>query len=175
MDASGSVKVNTLMKRVQNFQFGEFITDDHHHWNPLVPRRVNICVWRASLDRLPTLANLNLCGISMASISCPFRGVCEEDIEHCLIKCSHSLAIWREIQSWWNMLSLVTFPYFSIKDIALGNVGLNGSSRISKVVHGVFLTAVWSIWKQRNWITNAQPNAIEKIKGEGIFTAIQRL
>ncbi|GKA08346.1 putative RNA-directed DNA polymerase [Tanacetum coccineum] len=138
-------------------------------------KKVNICVWRASLNRLPTRVNLDLRGINMASNICPFCNTCVEDIEHCLINCSHSLAIWRKIWSWWNMPSPLSFPSFSIRDIALGNIGLNGSSRISKVVHGVFLTVVWSIWNWRNRIVNAQPDAIAKIKGEDIFPSIQRL
>ncbi|GJZ78840.1 putative RNA-directed DNA polymerase [Tanacetum coccineum] len=175
LDTSGSFKVSTLTKRIQNIRLAESIIGDHHLWNSLMPRKVNICVWRASLNRLPTRVNLDLRGINMASNLCPFCNTCVEDIEHCLINCSHSLAIWRKIWSWWNMPSLLSFPSFSIKDIALGNIGLNGSSRISKVVHGVFLTVVWSIWNWRNRIVNAQPDAIAKIKGEEIFPSIQRL
>ncbi|GJZ23264.1 RNA-directed DNA polymerase, eukaryota, reverse transcriptase zinc-binding domain protein [Tanacetum coccineum] len=174
-DTSGSFKVSTLTKRIQNIRLAEFIIGDHHLWNSLVPRKVNICVWRASLNRLPTRVNLDLRGINMSSILCPFCDTCVEDIEHCLINCSHSLAIWRKIWSWWNMPSPLSFPSFSIKDIALGNIGLNGSSRISKVVHGVFLTVVWSIWNWRNRIVNTQSDAIAKIKGEDIYPSIQRL
>ncbi|GKA61680.1 putative RNA-directed DNA polymerase, eukaryota, reverse transcriptase zinc-binding domain protein [Tanacetum coccineum] len=175
LDSSGSFKVSTLTKRIQNIRLAEFITGDHHLWNSLVPRKVNIYVWRASLNRLPTRVNLDLRGINMASNLCPFCDTCVEDIEHCLINCSHSLAVWRKIWSWWNMPSPLSFPIFSIKDIALGNIGLNGSSHISKVVHGVFLTAVWSIWNWRNRIVNAQPDAVVMIKGEDIFLSIQRL
>ncbi|GJT68148.1 RNA-directed DNA polymerase, eukaryota, reverse transcriptase zinc-binding domain protein [Tanacetum coccineum] len=149
LDTSGSFKVSTLTKRIHNIRLAEFIIGDHHLWNSLVPRKVNICVWRASLNRLPTRVNLNLRGINMASNLCPFCNTCVDDIEHCLINCSHSLAIWRKIWSWWNMPSPLSFPCFSIKDIALGNIGLNGSSRISK------------------------PDAIAKIKGEDIFPSIQ--
>ncbi|GJZ51365.1 hypothetical protein Tco_0605880 [Tanacetum coccineum] len=39
----------------------------HHFWNSWIPRKVNICVWKASINRLPTRSNL---------IERGFGGVC---------------------------------------------------------------------------------------------------
>nr|GEW55544.1 hypothetical protein [Tanacetum cinerariifolium] len=145
MDASGYFKVSTLSKRIQNTNLAEFIMDMHHHWNLLVSRKVNICVWRAV-----------------------------KDIDHAFIKCSHPLAIWRKIWRWRNFPTLVTFPSFSIKDIAQGNVGGNGCSRISKVVHGVFLTTIWFIWNWRNRLVNAHLDEVLKIKDERHFSGYSK-
>nr|GEV07491.1 kinase-interacting protein 1-like [Tanacetum cinerariifolium] len=39
LDTSGSFKISTLTKRIQNVQLAEFITGDHHLWDSLVPRK----------------------------------------------------------------------------------------------------------------------------------------
>ncbi|GKA81485.1 RNA-directed DNA polymerase, eukaryota, reverse transcriptase zinc-binding domain protein [Tanacetum coccineum] len=122
-----------------------------------------------------TRPNLNLRGVNVVSDSCPLCDANTKDIEHCLINCSFALAIWRKIWIWWNLPSPAPFPSFSIKDIANGNVGSNGSSRTSKIMHGVFLTTLWSIWNRRNKIVHAQSEDVREIMGEDIFTAIQRL
>ncbi|GJY17148.1 hypothetical protein Tco_0388639, partial [Tanacetum coccineum] len=57
-DVSGKFKVNTLVKMIQNIALGDWVVGDHHNWNSWIPRKGNICVWRASLNRLPTRDNL---------------------------------------------------------------------------------------------------------------------
>nr|GEZ21548.1 cysteine-rich receptor-like protein kinase [Tanacetum cinerariifolium] len=53
-DVSGLFKVNPLATCVQNSLFYGCELGKHHMWNALVPRKVNICVWCALLNRLPT-------------------------------------------------------------------------------------------------------------------------
>lgn len=45
--------------------------DRNTRWNKLVPRKVNILVWRLLLDRLPTRFNLVNRGLDIPSILCP--------------------------------------------------------------------------------------------------------
>ncbi|GJT18908.1 RNA-directed DNA polymerase, eukaryota, reverse transcriptase zinc-binding domain protein [Tanacetum coccineum] len=177
LDASGSFKIKSLSKRIQTFHLAEFIINDHYLWNSLVPRKVNICSWRASLNRLPTRANLNLRGVNMGTYSCPVYVSANVRIYISMINLLISA-----LAKFGEQLELVdylprpaSFPSFSIKDIANGNVGSNGSFRTSKVMHGVFLTTLWSIWNRRNKIVHAQPEDVRKIMGEDIFPAIQRL
>ncbi|GKC89097.1 putative RNA-directed DNA polymerase [Tanacetum coccineum] len=61
----------------------------HHKWNSWIPRKVNIMVWKASLNRLATRPNLAARGVTIASTNCPcpFCDSDTEDIEHVLIKC----------------------------------------------------------------------------------------
>ena len=49
----------------------------------------------------------------------------------------------------------MTFPYFSISDIAGGNIKQIGNSRVDKVMQGVFQIATWDLWKERNRMVNA--------------------
>ncbi|GJY68887.1 RNA-directed DNA polymerase, eukaryota, reverse transcriptase zinc-binding domain protein, partial [Tanacetum coccineum] len=84
-ETSGIFKVKTLSKKIQTLSLNNFSLGKHHYWNSWIPRKVNICVWRASLDRLPSRANLAIRGIDLSSTSCPFCEIELEDIEHSLI------------------------------------------------------------------------------------------
>ncbi|GJX47690.1 RNA-directed DNA polymerase, eukaryota [Tanacetum coccineum] len=137
--------------------------------------KVNICVWKASLNKLPTRDNLVQRGVYIASSCCPLCGSVVEDIEHCTIRCPWVVAIWKKVWSWWCLKPPVYFPSFSIADIASCKIHLDGCARINKVLQGVFLCAFWSIWKWRNKVVNADLKLVASIVDEDIFPSIQRL
>ncbi|GJZ39038.1 putative RNA-directed DNA polymerase [Tanacetum coccineum] len=144
-DVSGLFKVKPLATCVQNSLYSGCELGKHHLWNALVPRKVNICVWRASLNRLPTRLNLSSRGVSLPSHLCTFCETEIEDIGHCLISCPKVVPVWRKIWSWWGLPSPTYFPSFSIKDIALGKIGSYSCAKTCKVLHGVFQCALWSL------------------------------
>ncbi|GKD79972.1 hypothetical protein Tco_1342593 [Tanacetum coccineum] len=59
MDGLGYFKVKALTKYIQSLSLAGCDLGDHHVWNSWIPRKVNICVWRASLNRLATRASLS--------------------------------------------------------------------------------------------------------------------
>ncbi|PWA39544.1 RNA-directed DNA polymerase, eukaryota, Reverse transcriptase zinc-binding domain protein [Artemisia annua] len=66
-------------------------------WNSWIPKKVNICLWRASLDRLPSKPNVYTRGIPVSSILCP---LCYSEIElsdHCLINCPLVKSVWAKV------------------------------------------------------------------------------
>ncbi|GKE77970.1 hypothetical protein Tco_1544090 [Tanacetum coccineum] len=111
----------------------------------------------------------------LPSMVCPFCDDDNEDIDHCLIRCPRVLSIWKKIWSWWHLDNPISFPSFSIKDIALGNIGSRGCYRVNKVIHGVLQCALWAIWKWRNKIINAPLDSVDGVKNEDIFPFIQRI
>ena len=56
-------------------------------WFNILPRKVNIFVWRLSLDRLPTRLNLSLRGLDIPSIVCPMCKHVMESMDHVLFGC----------------------------------------------------------------------------------------
>ncbi|PWA53583.1 hypothetical protein CTI12_AA443610 [Artemisia annua] len=68
-----------------------------------VPKKVNIFLWRAALNRLPTSSNLINKGINLASAHCLFCNAHEETLDHCLISCPNIRTTWLKIWSWWNI------------------------------------------------------------------------
>ncbi|GKD26730.1 RNA-directed DNA polymerase, eukaryota, reverse transcriptase zinc-binding domain protein [Tanacetum coccineum] len=117
-DVSGKFKVKSLSRNIQNLSLKDFIMGKHHRWNSWIPRNVNICVWRASLNRLPTRPNLLSRGVNIASSVCPFCENEAESIQHCLLHYPSVLQVWRKVWSWWNLSAPVSFPSFSIADVA---------------------------------------------------------
>ncbi|GJS46496.1 hypothetical protein Tco_0596617 [Tanacetum coccineum] len=53
-DDSGSFKVKVLSKVLGNNVIGGHSLGFHHKWNDWIPRKVNVMVWKASLNRLPS-------------------------------------------------------------------------------------------------------------------------
>ncbi|GJV38153.1 RNA-directed DNA polymerase, eukaryota, reverse transcriptase zinc-binding domain protein [Tanacetum coccineum] len=86
-------KVKTISKKIQNLLLNNCALGKHHCWNSLIPRKVNICVWRASLDRLPSRANLATRGVDLSSTSCSFCESVVEDIDHSLIRCPYVIKL----------------------------------------------------------------------------------
>ncbi|GJU68923.1 putative RNA-directed DNA polymerase [Tanacetum coccineum] len=152
-DASGSLKVKSLSKSIQNLLLASDIIDKHSLWNSWIHRKVNICMLRASLDRLTTRINLSYRGVVLPSSNCPLCLNAPEDIDHCIVRCPCSISIWRKVWSWWNLSTPVIFPSFSIADIAAGRIKIQGCNiRINKILQGVLYCVVWSIWNWRNKI-----------------------
>ncbi|GJX30972.1 RNA-directed DNA polymerase, eukaryota, reverse transcriptase zinc-binding domain protein [Tanacetum coccineum] len=174
-DASGKFKVCNLSASIQVKLLADCHLGQHHTWNRLIPRKVNICVWRASLNRLPTRPNLVLRRISLDSVLCPFCDSVEETLDHCLISCPLVSSVWCKIWAWWGLDRPVSFPSFSIADISLGAIGLPNHHFLSKILHGVFQCALWAIWKWRNKVVNAPVTSLTDVKVEDIFPSIQRL
>ena len=92
-DASWFFKVKSLAKSIQEHMLSDSNLGKHHEWNSWIPRKVNICVWRGSLNRLPTRSNLSLRGVNIISPRCPFCDSDMEDIDHCLIKYPRVVAV----------------------------------------------------------------------------------
>nr|GEX07440.1 hypothetical protein [Tanacetum cinerariifolium] len=134
---TGTFKVKTLSRRLQDLILIDHPLGVHHVWNSRIPQKVNICVWRASIDRLATRSNLSHRGVPLKSTVCPFCKNFVEDI-HCLIRYPSVLSVWRKAWSWWNLDSPVTFLSFGISDFALGLINGCGNARLSKVLHVSF-------------------------------------
>nr|GEY80903.1 putative reverse transcriptase domain, ribonuclease H-like domain, aspartic peptidase domain protein [Tanacetum cinerariifolium] len=65
-DPSGLFKVRSLSKVIQNVCLNSFGLGVNHSWNSWIPRKVNVGVWRASINRLATRVNLIQRGILIA-------------------------------------------------------------------------------------------------------------
>ncbi|GJU89492.1 RNA-directed DNA polymerase, eukaryota, reverse transcriptase zinc-binding domain protein [Tanacetum coccineum] len=133
-DPSGLFKVRSLSKIIQNMPLNVHGLGDHHLWNSWTPRKVNVGVWRAFLNRLAIRVNLEQKGIPIASVRCPFCDLIDEDVNHVLISCPYVLPVW----SWWNLDLPISFSSFSVSDVAIGNLPVIGDASLPKILHGVF-------------------------------------
>ncbi|GJR72697.1 RNA-directed DNA polymerase, eukaryota, reverse transcriptase zinc-binding domain protein [Tanacetum coccineum] len=104
-------------------------TKDETRWNRLVPKKVNIFVWRAIKGKLPVRVELDKRGIDLDTILCPCCGDMVESCDHSLILCNMAMSVWENIFSWWK-LGMV--DAFTVRDMFLhgGGANLHNYSRI---------------------------------------------
>ncbi|XP_071700079.1 uncharacterized protein [Rutidosis leptorrhynchoides] len=79
-------------------------------WVKIVPRKINIFLWRVALDRLPTRVNLANRGVDVPNIHCPICSLYLEDVHHTLFGCEVAASLWRMCRIWLD----ITLPYFLV-------------------------------------------------------------
>ncbi|GJV22277.1 RNA-directed DNA polymerase, eukaryota, reverse transcriptase zinc-binding domain protein [Tanacetum coccineum] len=82
-------------------------------WEKTLPRRVNIFLWRMSLDRLPHRLNLSTRGIDIPTIWCPSCNGNVESAGHILFECDLVKEIWSLVRKWCD----TPFPPFASYDV----------------------------------------------------------
>ncbi|GJS47284.1 RNA-directed DNA polymerase, eukaryota, reverse transcriptase zinc-binding domain protein [Tanacetum coccineum] len=108
-------------------------------WNRYLPKKINIFLWRAVRDRLPSRWNLSRRGIELDSLTCP---TCDSSVEtsiHSLWLCSLAADIWNKVFAW---LDLEVPPSSCIRDLFvwIGNMHVTSSKKdILTVICGVTL------------------------------------
>ncbi|GJZ31875.1 RNA-directed DNA polymerase, eukaryota, reverse transcriptase zinc-binding domain protein, partial [Tanacetum coccineum] len=116
----------SLTKVIESSLLSKHSLGSHHKWNSWIHRKVNVMVWKASLNRLAMRLNLAARGVALVSTNCRFCDSDTEDIEHVLIRCPRVSMVWRKVWCWWNLPSPISFPSFSVLDIAKGNINGHG-------------------------------------------------
>ncbi|GJR39300.1 RNA-directed DNA polymerase, eukaryota [Tanacetum coccineum] len=116
-------------------------------WVKYIPIKINIFVWRARLDRLPTRSNLVRRGVVLDSDHCSICGSVSEDILHVLFRCDMAALIFRKICRWWDLDWQVLM---SFDDWYAWFSAIRFSSKIKLMLEGVFYVAWWHLWAFRN-------------------------
>ncbi|GJS54318.1 reverse transcriptase domain, reverse transcriptase zinc-binding domain protein [Tanacetum coccineum] len=115
--------------------------------NKLVPKKVNIFVWRARKGRLSVRVELDRRGINLDSVLCPSCNNVVESCAHSLVTCDLAMSMWEKVFSWWKLRIVNSFSideFFS----SLGNVNVPGT--LARVWQAVIWTFGHLIWKERN-------------------------
>ncbi|XP_071715260.1 uncharacterized protein [Rutidosis leptorrhynchoides] len=110
--------------------------------NNLVPKKVEIFVWRLRKKRLPVLIELDKRGIDLNSVRC---SICDGDIEmvdHSLIFCNKSMDVWSKIFDWWGLNGIANA---SIMDLFGEGFGSNSSGISAKILQAVIWTSGYLI------------------------------
>ncbi|GJX57414.1 RNA-directed DNA polymerase, eukaryota, reverse transcriptase zinc-binding domain protein [Tanacetum coccineum] len=113
-------------------------------WNKLVPKKVNIFVWRAFKGRLPVCVELDRRGIDLDSVLCPS---CKESCAHSLVTCDLAMSVWEKIFRWWKLGHVNAFTideFFS----SSGKVNVLGT--LSNIWQAVIWTFGYLVWKETN-------------------------
>ncbi|GJR85663.1 reverse transcriptase domain, reverse transcriptase zinc-binding domain protein [Tanacetum coccineum] len=116
-------------------------------WNKLVPKKVNIFVWRVLKGRIPVREELDKRGIDLDSVLCPCCDSVVESCAHSLVLCDLARGVWEKIFSWWKVGNVNAF---TIDELFSANGGVNVPSLSSRFWQAVIWTTGYYIWKERN-------------------------
>ena len=110
-------------------------------WKLELPEKVKIFAWRAWLNGLPTLDNMQMRGLC-SNYTC---SVCDEEVEcltHSLITCDFAFSVWALWQGYPLSLLLETQDF---KDLAFHFLA---NSPLQHLL--LFFAISWAIWHNRN-------------------------
>ncbi|GKA44180.1 RNA-directed DNA polymerase, eukaryota, partial [Tanacetum coccineum] len=114
--------VNVFLLKEQHSRIDQNILPTLAHattWDKSIPRKVNVFMWRLSLDRLPHRLNLSSCGMDIPAISCPSCNANVEYANHVFFECDIATDMWKLV------LDGVIFLFFKL---LLGILSMIGSS-----------------------------------------------
>ncbi|GJW30398.1 RNA-directed DNA polymerase, eukaryota [Tanacetum coccineum] len=145
------------VKDVRNLLDETFLpkADTPTRWIKSIPIKVNVFVWKALQDRLPTRSNLVRRNILIDSLSCPICDGEPEDSSHLFFRCCLAIDVKRLVCRWWD-LDFHSFNSYTdwqgwFKQLRLG-------AKSKEVLEGVFYVSWWSLWNFRNHLLFADSN-----------------
>ncbi|XP_071713202.1 uncharacterized protein [Rutidosis leptorrhynchoides] len=115
--------------------------------NSLVPKKLEIFVWRVQKKRLPVRVELDKRGIDLHSVRCPMCDDSLKSVEHSIIFCREAINIWNKIFNWWG---LGTFSNLSLEEILKGNGPVSTSSLGKKIWQSIEWVSAYYVWRNRN-------------------------
>ncbi|XP_071694663.1 uncharacterized protein [Rutidosis leptorrhynchoides] len=147
LDNSGIFKVKSLSAAIDDGMFTSCGSPFGTLRNRLVPKKLEIFVWRAIKKRIPVRCELDKRGIDLHSVRCP---LCDDDIEtveHSLIFCKYAMDLWSRVYKWWG---LGNFSNFSVNEALQGNNGAATSRLGKKIWQATEWVCAYYLWKNRN-------------------------
>ncbi|XP_071694435.1 uncharacterized protein [Rutidosis leptorrhynchoides] len=114
--------------------------------NNLVPKKVEIFMWRARKGRLPVLTELDKSGVDLYSTRCPICDDSIETVDHSFILCKLEYDNWSKVFDWWGL---------GVSNLSVGEL-FRGASNLYMTSEGcsIWQAVEWScgylIWKNRN-------------------------
>ncbi|XP_071700254.1 uncharacterized protein [Rutidosis leptorrhynchoides] len=147
MVSSGKFTTKALKEKIE-----EKLNEGHSlhietQQNNLVPKKIEIFIWRARLRRLAIRVELNKRGLDLDSILCPLCKNDIESVEHSLILCNHVLKVWEKVYKWWGFTHVSNL---SISEVFLGRSTQVLTALQTKVWQAVEWSCGYLIWKNRN-------------------------
>ncbi|XP_071715094.1 uncharacterized protein [Rutidosis leptorrhynchoides] len=135
--------------------------------NGLVPKKVEVFIWRARLGRIPVRFELDKRGIDLNSVRCPICDGDIETVEHILFSCQVAKDIWAKVLKWWGYNSAI----FGFEDIFNGTFGCVAQDHKKNQWQAVCWVVCYILWKNRN--AKVFKNKLETVPS--LFSEVQVL
>ncbi|XP_071740688.1 uncharacterized protein [Rutidosis leptorrhynchoides] len=113
-------------------------------WCKLIPRKLNVFMWRMKRNRLPTRINLSSRGLDIQDIRCVLCDWQVETIDHVLFGCDSATALWRKVRIWTD----VNMPvYTSWSECFSWYNGWQSSSDAKQRMYVIIAALLWHLWR----------------------------
>ena len=145
LEMDGRFTVKGLREMVDEKVLGPRSSVEGTKWCKIVPRKVNVFMWRLKCGRIPVRTLLDHIGVDLHSTLCPQCEEAVETIDHSMVRCKFLSMVWSSICAWWNIGSFVG----SSVDDVLNLTGI-GSTKLRLYWQAVIWTSLYLIWKARN-------------------------
>ncbi|XP_071713984.1 uncharacterized protein [Rutidosis leptorrhynchoides] len=99
-DCNGVYSVSNLVEIIDGTALASHTDSMETLRNRLVPKKIEVFIWRARRGRIPVRLELDKRGIDLHSTRCP---VCDgdlESVEHVLFLCRFAKDIWGKVLNW---------------------------------------------------------------------------
>ncbi|XP_071740708.1 uncharacterized protein [Rutidosis leptorrhynchoides] len=147
LSSNGIFMTNKLSKLIdlKNLHQGTNVFESLR--NDLIPKKVEVFVWKARKKRLPSLVELDKRVIDLHSVRCKICDDVVESVDHTLIFCKVAFEIWTKVCEWWGINRI---PSLSVNEIFQGSSPVAMSDLESKIWQAVTWTCGYLIWWNRN-------------------------
>ncbi|GJT30713.1 RNA-directed DNA polymerase, eukaryota, reverse transcriptase zinc-binding domain protein [Tanacetum coccineum] len=113
-------------------------------WYKVLPRKVNIFMWRLFLDRLPHRLNLSSRGLDIESIMCLVCNGSVESNSHIFFSCTSASSIWRLVRGWCDL----KFPLLSsCNDWDSWLLACQVTNDEKDRAYIIFASTCWTVWR----------------------------
>ncbi|XP_022003903.1 uncharacterized protein LOC110901380 [Helianthus annuus] len=116
-------------------------------WCKWVPLKCNILVWRAEMDRIPTVDALVRRGVMLDDDMCNCCGSGSDSVEHIFTACPLALGLWERITL---SCRVRNFFVFSIRDLLAIHEHEHRRASEKEALKGIIIVSCWFLWKARN-------------------------
>lgn len=96
----GALTVASLTKLADQQFLKKSLQQHTTQWNNFLLRKINIFIWRAMQDRLPSHLQLAIRGINLQSVECPRCNCTVEDLDHAIAECPTAARCWTSLFAW---------------------------------------------------------------------------
>nr|GEW15411.1 RNA-directed DNA polymerase, eukaryota [Tanacetum cinerariifolium] len=147
-------------------------------WMKYVPIKINIFVWRARRDCLPSRENLMRRGVVMESTDCSIYCLVEEDVHHILLQCNLAHSVLLRICRWWD-IDWQSWSFFHTWDGWFSSIKIAPNNK--KILEGVFYRIVvrsfletLSVLNRYIWTTGPRHCLVRVVVGIGLRIVVEK-
>ncbi|GKD61016.1 putative RNA-directed DNA polymerase, eukaryota, reverse transcriptase zinc-binding domain protein [Tanacetum coccineum] len=116
-------------------------------WDKTIPRKVNIFMWRLSLDRLPHRLNLYLRGMDIPDISCSSCNANVESANHIFFECIIATEMWKLVYRWCEIPFVQASSLEAFKDWF---ISWHASKEKKHRLYVISTSVPWWLWGYQN-------------------------